>query len=241
VDAASGAVIGQTESPPEALPASFEAYTRLEIAGQHWEVVEAEPMTRVEYVKSRKLTLVLRKIKIETVPVDKILYAIPTLNDWTPAIAEGTTKLGKRVLELHEDDWRQIELVSRIHAETVESELAGVRRARESRVGPGFKAVHIRKRLTSPLAECNLTLAGLDRALSGAQPFEGLAYRQVAGLIANGFALEVDGTAVYGLISDGLVTNCGLLHLPDPPPKSIVDLCGEHGLLLVDWCAAQVY
>src|SRR5215470_2401386 len=116
VDAASGALIGQTESPPEALPASFEAYTRLEIAGQHWEVLSAEPMTRAEFEKSRQLTLVLRKLKIESVAVDKLLYSIPTLNDWTPGIAAGTTKLGKRVLELHEDDWQQVELVSRIHA-----------------------------------------------------------------------------------------------------------------------------
>src|SRR5262249_48778611 len=119
--------------------------------------------------------------------------------------------------------------------------LAGVRRARESRTGPGVKQLHIRKRLTSPLVECNLTLAGLERALTGAERLEGLAYQKVAGLIADGFAFDIGGMAVYGLISEGLVTSCGLLRLPEPPPAPVLDLCREHGLVLVDWCAARVF
>lgn len=48
VDAATGRCFSWTEMPAEQLPTSFEARTILNMEGQDWEVVAAEPMTRAQ-------------------------------------------------------------------------------------------------------------------------------------------------------------------------------------------------
>ena len=67
-------------------------------------------------------------------------------------VAPGSTKLGKNVLELHEDDWRQVEFVSIVLRDDIEADLASVREIYEQhRKGPGFDQIHVRKRITQPL------------------------------------------------------------------------------------------
>jgi hypothetical protein len=51
VDVDTGKPFAQTECPPDQLPQSFEAHTTLNMEGQDWEVVSADPITRAEYVQ----------------------------------------------------------------------------------------------------------------------------------------------------------------------------------------------
>ncbi len=53
----------------------------------------------------------LLKVKSQKVAASEILSSLPTLCDRIPVPAAGTRKLSKNVLELHEGDWRPIELV----------------------------------------------------------------------------------------------------------------------------------
>src|SRR3954468_17819856 len=85
VPADGGAPIGEAEFVPEQLPESFEARTTLELGGQSWEGVKGEPMTRAEYAKTRRLTIVMRKIVISRVSPKDILFSLPTINDALPA------------------------------------------------------------------------------------------------------------------------------------------------------------
>jgi hypothetical protein len=235
-----GPALAEAEFPPEDLPESFEARTTLEIGGKSWEVVKAEPMTRAEYVQSRLLTLVLRRIEVAKVSPKDILFSLPTLNDALPAIAPGSTKLGENVLELHEDDWRQVELVARELGDAVEAELVCVRRILDGRTGPGFKALHVRERLATPLAGRQITPEQIAQALPDALVLDGIAFRDVAGLVEGGFAITSGELHVYGIQRNGAVTTLALRHAPDPVPAPLRALVEQHGLLLVEWCAARI-
>lgn len=63
VDHATGETVGTTEMFATALPESFgmNSVVALRIGGENWSVVDAEPRTRVEYAKSGKLLLRLRR------------------------------------------------------------------------------------------------------------------------------------------------------------------------------------
>jgi hypothetical protein len=239
VTADGGQPIGEGDFAPEQLPESFEARTTLELGGHSWEVVKAEPMTRAEYAKTRRLTIAMRKIEVAHVSPKDILFSLPTLNDALPAIAPGSSKLGKKVLELHEDDWRQTELVARELSDVVAGELAQIRRILAARTGPGFKELHVRKQPASPLVERHVTLDALMRALPGAHLLDGVAFANVAGVVANGFAIESGDTRAYGLVEDGILTTLAL-QSPSAIPQPLADLAREHGLLLVRWCRGEV-
>lgn len=240
VSAESGSLLREAELLPEQLPESFAASTQLQLSGQPFQVTKAEPMTRAEYAKTRRLTIVLRKVNVQPVSPQDILFSLPTLNDFLPAVAPGSTKLGQHVLELHEDDWRQVEFVARELGEVVAGELAQIRRILASRTGPGFKTIHVREQPKSPLGERHLTLAALARALGDARAYDGVAYQSGAGLVAGGFAFDCGATRVYGVASDGVVTTLALQRAKDAPLHAFAAIAHGHALLLVDWCAAQL-
>jgi hypothetical protein len=235
-----GPPIGEATFAPEQLPESFEARTTLELGGQSWEVVKADPVTRAEYSKTRRLTIVMRKIEVSRVPVGDILYSLPTICDGLPGIAAGSSKLGKNVLALHEDDWRQFEFVSTKLRTVVDEQLGHIRRILDSRTGPGFKEIHVRSELTSPLIDCHVARAVLERAFPDARAFDGIAFNDAAGVVANGFAIDTGDVTVYGVVDDGLVTTLALQRPKGGLPGAIAALSKEHGLLLVDWCSAKI-
>ncbi|MEZ5941308.1 MAG: hypothetical protein R3C18_07950 [Planctomycetaceae bacterium] len=64
IDDASGQIIATSEMPPENLPDSFERDTTLHLGDENWSVVDAQPLTKSEFVNSGELTLRLRKVEL---------------------------------------------------------------------------------------------------------------------------------------------------------------------------------
>ncbi len=158
VDAASGTCFAQADVPASQLPDSFEARTTLRLQDAEWEVLRADPVTRAEYERSRELRLELARITVGAVPTGDLLFSLPTICDFIPGVAAGTTKLGKQVLELHEDDWRQVELVAASLRAEVGAELAAVRAIYDHDRDPGgaFRKLHVRKEpAVPPAATCS--------------------------------------------------------------------------------------
>jgi hypothetical protein len=229
------ALLGEVDLPAEQLPESFEARTTLQLGEQTWEVVRAEPLTRAEYARTGALTVVLHPLQVDQVPVEKLLYSLPTICDTLPAIAPASSKLGKRVLEMHEDDWRQVELVSSALRATVLAELEGVRRALGTRAQVGFRELHLRREPAAPLAGHRL---GKGDLVQGAG-FDGVAFAGAAGLVAGGFAVDAGDYVLYG-IDDGGITTLGVHGARPDAAVALAELCARHKLLLVDWCGARV-
>jgi hypothetical protein len=238
-----------THLKPEQLPESFEAATTFHLGVGDFEVVEATPMTAAEFRASGKLRLVVRKVKIEQVDVSKLLYSLPTVAMTLPPIAEGSTKLGKQTVEIHEDDWRQIEFVSRSLQDQIDEQLAGIRRIYdEERASEfGFRKLHTREAFESPIAPVRATVADLIAAFETAPArLDGVSYHQIAGLVDHGFAIRLlSGLELIGLRDDadrisalclgyGRPNNAVERDLPD-----LATFMSANGLVLIDWVQCE--
>jgi hypothetical protein len=249
VDAATGNTFGTTEMPPDQLPATFAVPTRMSIAGQEWEVITAEPVTAAEFTRTGRLVLTLRR-HVQPAAQD-ILYSLPTICDEIPRLIAGSTKQDKTVYEMHEDDWRQVELVARAQQNTIEFQLAGIENIYKShRVATGqfwaFTNIYVRDQLIHPIVT-ELPLNDLyARFAPNRAMYEGVAYSSEDGLLAEAFAFKVDDLVVYGQEVGGLVRILGLdpRRSGEPVDEATVNalarLMSDYDLYLVDWCRGAV-
>jgi hypothetical protein len=244
IDADTGATIGETEQQAEDLPESFEAAATLNIGERTFEVVSATPMTAREFRATGTLRLELREVRVELVGPGYVLYSLPSIDSTLPMMEPGSTKLGKRVLELHEDDWRQVELVSLTHKATIEAELRAIHRIHtEERQGYAFSEMHVREAIRTPLDGTPLLLTTLRGALGETAAWlEGVAFTRLPGVVAGGFAVKLpSGVTLYGVEHEGRVYFLGLQRgtataAVAGDARLLAALASRHQLCLVDWC-----
>ncbi|MDB5322508.1 MAG: hypothetical protein JWN40_4139 [Phycisphaerales bacterium] len=249
-DHATGQCFAQTDLPLDRLPESFEANTTMHLGDQDWNVIEARPMTATEFRRTGTLILIMRMAPpVTLIDPSAILFSLPTItNDALPPIAPGSSKLGADVIEIHEDDWRQIEWVSGSAREAIASELDLIRLIYDQeREASGFRRVHLRQLIPAPLADRQLRLEDLRHALGPhATWLAGFAYRGVAGIANASFAVRViSSIELYGVAPNGIVetlcfANTSTNNLPLPDVEILARLAATHDLLLADWCAAAV-
>lgn len=234
---------------PERLPASFEAETTMHRNGEDWLVLEARPMTAAEFCETGELTLVLRKVeKAAFADSDKILFSLPTITNAGPSIAPDTSKLEKETVELHEDDWRQVEWVSEEFVGDIEAELNAIRLIHErEREEYGFRKIHVRERIATPLAGRSITIEALKAAMGEhAVALDGVSVQGVAGIVTDSFAIRLfSSIEIYGIAPGGRVEVLGFQNVQtnnvgDADVKKLAEFAATNGLLLVDWCAARV-
>jgi hypothetical protein len=249
IDASTGKAIGEADMPAERLPQSFALETTLHIADEDWKVIKAEPMTAEEFLQTGKLVITLQKVV--KIPTSNILFTVPTLCNEIAAVRAGSTKQGKNALELHEDDWRQIEFLSTSYRNVIDTDLTQIMHIyRDASVNTGrfvaFKHIHLRQQLNAPLQEEILLnqLEGIFPSVS--YRYEGVAYQQSDGLIEGGFAFKVATTLFYGQQVEGVVKVLGL-NMGEKAPEANQDLADAlqkfmavYQLCLVDWCAPQL-
>jgi hypothetical protein len=249
IDVNGAATFQSGKVPVEDLPASFEAHTTIHLGTDDWEVLEARPMTAAEFRQSGKLVLKIRRLNLTKFSaLDKVLYSLPTIADELPLVQKGSTKLGRDVLELHEDDWRQVEWVASSLTESIEAELAAIRSIYDrEHVGIGFKKVHVRSRIPAPLRSADIPFDDLVSA-SGTRAtiLEGVSWRDVAGLTADSFALRlISSIEIYGQVQNGIVEvaafqNRRINNMAMDDLRSITAFAREHELVLIDWCRATL-
>ncbi len=248
IDAETGQTTGHVKLPIGKLPASFETQTTLERNGRTYSVVRADPMTAAEFRRSGKLRLVIRAVKIEHADPREMLFSLPTIADPLPAIVAGSSKLGKNVLDMRDDDWRQREFVSLSQQELVDRHLAAVGRIYEQeREGIGFRKIHVRADVASPLAPAT---PGLEEVVfaggAGLMRLDGVSFDGVAGIASDVFAMRLlCGIELYGSIAnDRIMSLCLGDARPNNAPLAsaiapLIDLARRHGLCLVDWQRAR--
>lgn len=233
LDANTQRALGEVALEAAQLPESFAASTTLHLGGADWQVVHASSTTRDEYVALGKLVLQLRRV--EQVDPRTILFSLPTIENVAPPTTRGAVP-GDAVA-MHEDDWRQVELVSSRFAAEIAAEQADIRAIfAEHRRGAAFAKLHVRQRIPAPLAGAviridELARLGVRRALAigpgGAPP----------ALVDGGFAFVTPSGAIYGREAGGAIVALGLISGSDP--ALIQPLARSHGLTLVSWCRAE--
>ncbi|HEY1390103.1 MAG TPA: hypothetical protein VGF38_16320 [Ktedonobacterales bacterium] len=243
VDQKTGKAFAVSDIPLEQLPESFAPATQLTIADVEWQVITAEPMTADEFARTGKLTLTLEKIMM--MPTRDVRYSQPTITDSIPVVAPGTNKAIKRALTIHEDDWRQIEMISAGYAAEMREQFEGIRRIYEkSSDGVGFLDIYVRS-LIEPAIVGPVRLDEIETAIPAPfETFDGIAYEQGDALIAGGFAYAIGPIALFGIQKDGLVQAlCLRPRLLQEPHTSHLDalaaalalLMARHDFMLVDW------
>lgn len=261
IDVETGAMIGYDEQPAKKLPETFEFTTRVEIKGQKFEVVKAEPNQRKKYRKSRLLVLEVKEIRPEVAapvvesggeeaaPVSQgpVTYVQPSRADVFPAFSE--SQEGKDLLEIGMDHWRSVELLREsfeqdVLVEMSRIEVSEVNQKVESETGVRYRLQHRRSLIHTPFKDVSLEAGELSRTYF---PFamiqDGLTFAGAVGYAEGGFGLRTaGGIGLYGLeIRDQVV--CMGLDIPvDKQPSLIrpdlnrlVQFMEAKKLILVDW------
>src|SRR6266508_2103622 len=94
----------------------------------------------------------------------KLLFSLPMICDEIPLTGSAPAPAGQSTFRLHEDDWRQVDLVAATHREVIEKNLADIRGVRNSRVGIGFPAIVVRSEPRHALLSVVLTRSDLAEA-----------------------------------------------------------------------------
>jgi hypothetical protein len=239
IDDATGNSFAVTDLPPTDLPETFELDTTLHLGAEDWSVVAASPMTRAQYAKSKALTLRLRRVQF--MDPREILFSLPSICKAIPGVSN--QPLSGSEFALAEDDWRQLEFVSRELAGEMDEEIAKIRLIHEnaSVKGVGWKEIHVRTKPEIPIAR-NLTLADLTKSLNLPGEPGGITYHEAQSRIADGYSLRTsEGLTIYGVAPAG---NVQVIALSDAAQGAaeidrLEALAQELNLDLVHWCRCE--
>jgi len=239
VDAATNNVFAATESAINELPETFALNTAVNIGGQEWQIVQADPMTRAEYVQRGSLTLTLSKIMM--MPVKDILYSLPTIYNSLPAMENRAVDAGA-VITLNADLWRCVEFVPKSHQSAIDKEFQAIAIIyADHREGQGFNKLHVRTAPAAPIAGL-FRLLELKALFAGAQLFDTIAFQREAGVAKDVFAFRYGAWALYGDLKGESVQSLALEPQPQGeslPLDPILQLMRIYDLLLVDWLNAS--
>jgi hypothetical protein len=180
--------------------------------------------------------------RIERVDPREILFSLPTIYDTQPALDSPPADTAVK-FQLHEDDWRQVELVSANDRTAVERELAEVRAFKQAHFkGVGWSSIFVRKERPDALMSRHIPLDSLLKVLTGGAKLEPLFMEAVGrpALVRGGFAIPLtDSLFAYGQASNGDLVSLCLSGSPDSKDQAafrpILAFASAHDLLLVDW------
>ena len=197
----------------------------------------AEPSYRSAYSKIKKLTLYIQPL--EKLDPSTILFSIPTISNEI-ALTGPTAFFNDFTLELHEDNWRQIEYLPTSLLPVIQEEMAEVEKIlfpeNEEELTPGYKEIHVRKRigvnhLAIPFEEfCELT--GISKR--GCIQFFGY-----DGFVENGFALRSANYTYYGTMQGNVIKELCLESF-ESAETEFYQVLAQYNLVLVSWCNGQI-
>jgi hypothetical protein len=251
IDGSDGKEVGRSTLPADRLPESFDADTTVDIAGTTWLVEHAVPESAAQWLASRTLTLTLRRTGSQTIPPRDILFSLPTICDALPTVA--STQSGTDALKIHEDDWRQVEMIASSLGTMIQSELHAIgmvyeehtRRADDGAI-IGFDEIHSRSQPARPLPDP----LSLGRVLSMLPPpshqYAGVAFEGSAEVAVGSFALAFGQVNLYGLADADAIEVLCLDHraAPDTDPNGLIpglqEVIEAFDLVIVDWCRCSI-
>lgn len=242
IDESTGEKLATSHVPVAQLPETFAIETSLDIAGQRYTVVRADPPTKLEFAHRKTLTLHLQKV--ELLNPNDVLFSLPTLCG--AALPEtAVQKTAGSIIVLHEDDFRQCEYVALTHAADIAADLEAIQTIFETAsAGAGWSKMHVRTRIENPLPS-GLTWKDVTSRLGRIDPIAAVALGEPRRVIRGARAASMRNGIVLWTVEQRGELGCLCLHNPALAAPSTVAalkrLADELSLALVDWCRMRVY
>jgi hypothetical protein len=242
IDDATGEQICTSTVPVDQLPDTFAVDTKLDMEGAHYVVVQADPETKFEFAKTRRLRVTLRKV--EFVDAYKLLFSVPTIC----GAARPWSSIGRsaqNVIVLHEDDWRQCEFVADSLHEDISAELSSIRRIHAvAATGLGWREVHVRERIVRPLSR-GTTWSAVAAHLGELEPVDGVAFGDRARPVLGAVATRLPDNVILWGVEDGreLAVLCveNLETASRTTIGALKRVADTFSLTLIHWCRCQAY
>ena len=226
--------------PIDQLPDTFEIDTTMHLGNDDWRVLGAEPAQKSKFKKSGMLDLFLDKSEITQVDPNELLYSLPTINNDIAGVQNAASF--EDVAVLREDDWRQFEFIDQRNESLINEEFNDIKNIYENhREGIGFKNLHVRKKIVSPLEKVNLTINALEKSFDLASNYNGVAFNSAAATIVGSFALKTkSGWLLWGQVNkSGVITALNLAQMEESNivaiENKIDNFLKTYGLYLVEW------
>jgi hypothetical protein len=139
----------------------------------------------------------------EWIDPSRMRFSLPTICDEIPTAAAEPMAAGDVLI--HEDDWRQFELVALIHRQAILDNFAAIREIRAKSTGAGFDRVHVREEPQVPLQGLDVRRGQLTAVLGSTfgEPV-GVAFRSHSARLPGVFAYVGPSSTVYGVDYNGL-------------------------------------
>ena len=182
--------------------------------------------------------------KVQTMNPNDILFTTPTLNNSLPNFKEKTDSCAF----FHEDEWRQIEFITKDQKVPIEKEIAKIKDIYDNHSHKGdeytaFKSVALRDLITQPLS---LDFSKLKSYLTDKPiKMQGLGLENNSGQVNGGFFFAINGVNYYGVtVNNTVKTFCIYSASSNNDLKSaannIAKLLATENLYLVDWRSMKV-
>ncbi len=160
------------------------------------------------------------------------------------------------IYRIHEDYWRQIELISGGYEKDIEAEMDEIRiiyqdYSVENKGIFGFRKIHMRKRIQEPIKKPIKLDTVLSLLPEGSHQYDGIGYGGIGsmeadGLIEDGFAFQVGPVVIYGQYDDTAVKVICIHDAGNKtiPSQEITNFLSQVMVLgdfyLVDWIKGTV-
>lgn len=184
---------------------------------------------------------------VQTINPNDILYTTPTLENALPDFEDKTDTSN---LRFHEDEWRQVEFISKDQKASIDTEIAKIKDVYDNHTHTGdsytaFKKVAVRELIAQPLtvdfAKLKSYFKDNDIELAG------VSLDNNPGQVKNGFSFTINGITYYGLLDDNNNVATFCIYSADSQESlkastdNLSNILETERLYLVDWRAVNVF
>jgi hypothetical protein len=239
IDANTQEKIGIADMKEEQLPLSFIKPTTMHLKNEEWQVVKAEPEDAFQFKETKQLTLWLSKF--EHIDPNKIRFSIPTISNETPQLTTGNIASDFEIT-LHEDDWRQIELLPLTLLPTIQEEMSAVEAILfpddETETKNGFDKIHVRTKIGT--SHLNISFDEFCNVINASQKGTvKIASVEGTGYVQNGFAIKSANYIYYGTLKNDFIKEMCLQSFESMDDEMSL-VCSKYNLVMVVWCEGQI-
>jgi hypothetical protein len=187
------------------------------------------------------------KDSAQNINFNDILFTTPTLEN---ALPDFENKMDTSNLQFHEDDWRQIEFISKNQKDVIDKEIAKIKdiyvnHSHKGDTYTAFKEVAVRDLITQPLAIEFLKVKSYlaDKDI----PIYGVSLQNNSGQVRNGFSFSANGIDYYGQLDENKKIKWFCIYSAESQEslKSSIGrlskLLATENLYLVDWRQMKVF